>query len=143
MATKRGPKRGPGQPKAVGSAEELAELVDRFIAKNELDNSGGKVCPPDDYEFCKFVGISSSTLDNYRREEDKYPGYLAALKKLVDYREHYYLAAGLKNPKLAGVTNFALKQRKNGGYTDKQEINLEAKELKVITGEGMPEGSFE
>lgn len=136
--------RGPGQPKAIGSAEELASLIDKFIAENEAKNESGIVCPPDDYEVCKSLKISSSTLDNYfKGDEDTYPGYLGALKKLVQYREHYYVTAGMKNPKLAGVTNFALKQKKNGGYEDKPTLQVEARELTIKTGEGMPADAFE
>ena len=111
-------KRGPGQPRSVGSAEELENLVDLYIAKNTEDNRED-VIPPTDYDFCKFLGISSSTLANYRSDKDTYPGYLEALKKLVDYREQYFVTLSLKNPKAAGAAIFALKQGKNGGYQDK------------------------
>lgn len=136
-------KRGPGKPKSIGSAEELSNLLDSFIDESEEKYNSGIVCPPDDYTVCKFLSISSSTLDNYfKGDEDTYPGYLGALKKLVQYREHYYVRAGMVNPKLAGVTNFALKQKKNGGYEDRPTVQVEARELTIKTGDGMPKDSF-
>lgn len=131
-----------GKPRAVKSAEELERIVDEYILHNQ-DANRDDVVPPTDFDFCEFSGISPSTLDNYIRETEKYEGYLAALKKLFQYREQYFLAAGLKNPKLAGVTNFALKQRKNGGYEDRPTVQVEARELTIKTGEGMPKGAFE
>ena len=63
-------------------------------------------------------------------------------RKLFQYREQYFLAAGLKNPKLAGVTNFALKQRKNGQWEDRPTVQVEARELKIVQGDGMSGDSF-
>ena len=132
----------PGKPRAIESAEQLAQKVDEYIAKNTLDNETG-VVPPTDYDLCKFLGISSSTLNNYQRDVDTYPGYLEALKKLVDYREQYFVTLSLKNPKAAGAAIFALKQAKNGGYVDKPVVNVEARELTIKTGDGMPADAFE
>jgi len=134
--------RGPGKPRGIESAEKMAELVDLYISKNISDNQDGNISPPTDYDFCQFAGIGLSTLNDYLREEDTYKGYSAAFKKLIGYRENYFLSAGLKNPKLAGVTNFALKQRKNGGYEDRPTVQVEARELTIKTGEGMPKDSF-
>lgn len=134
--------RGPGKPRAIESAEQLSEKIDEYIAKNTRENENG-VVPPTDYDLCKFLGISSSTLNNYQRDVDTYPGYLDALKKLVDYREQFYVTLSLKNPKAAGAAIFALKQKKNGGYEDKPTMQVEARELKIITGEGMPSDAFE
>lgn len=136
-----GTKRGPGQPRKIQDAEALARVVDDYIIYNQEANKQD-IVPPTDYDFCKFAGIGSSTLDDYIRETDTYEGYSAVLKKLFQYREQYFLAAGMKNPKLAGVTNFALKQRKNGGYEDKPSVNIEARELKIVHGEGMKDDSF-
>ena len=137
------PKRGPGQPKAFENAEDFARAVEEYINYNISCNQGNDIKPPMDYDFCTYVGISPSTLDNYRRnQDDKYPGYLAEYKKLVQYREEYFMTAGMKNPKLAGVTNFALKQPKNGGYEDKPTVQVEARELKIVQGDGMSNDSF-
>lgn len=136
-------KRGPGKPKAFEDADAFARAVDDYINYNISCNQGNDIKPPMDFDFCTYVGISPSTLDNYRRnQDDKYPGYLAAYKKLVQYREQYFMSAGLKNPKLAGVTNFALKQPKNGGYEDKPTVQVEARELKIVHGSGMTDDSF-
>lgn len=134
-------KRGPGKPRAVKSAAELEKLVDDYIQHNQ-DANRVDLVPPTDYDFCEFSGISASTLDNYVRDTETYQGYLSVLKKLFQYRETYFLAAGMKNPKLAGVTNFALKQRKNGGYEDRPTVQVEARELTIKTGDGMPKDSF-
>ena len=67
-------KRGPGQPKANEDAEANARAVDDYNNFNISSNQGNDIKPPMDYDFCTYVGISPSTLDNYRRnQDDKYP----------------------------------------------------------------------
>jgi len=137
-----GTKRGPGQPRKIQDAEALARVVDDYINYN-ISRNENDINPPTDYDFCSFAGISSSTLDNYKKgDEDTYPGYLRALKKLTLYREQYFVKLSVTNPKAAGAAIFALKQPKNGGYMDKPVISVEARELKIVHGEGMKDDSF-
>lgn len=107
--------------------EELSVKIDEFIS---LVESGG-IDIPDDYSLSSFLGVSTVTLDKYfndglQEDRDKgdnntYKGYSLILKKIRDYREHWYSVQAIKNPKLTGHCAFALKQAKNGGWTDKQE----------------------
>ena len=133
-----------GRPRKVKSADEFSQKIDEYIQHNmQVNLSGDRIVIPTDYDLCSFLGIGSSTLDDYRREEDKYKGYSAALKKLVNYREQFLLDLAVSNPKAASVAIFALKQPKNGGYQDKPVVSVEAKELTIKTGDGMPKDSFQ
>lgn len=111
-------------PRKIKTAEELEEKVSKFI---ELVNSG-KIDKPTDYRLLEFLGVSADTLENWNNEKDKYIGYSAVLKKLERYREHYWLTRA-DDPKQSTFAIFNLKQKKNGGYTDKQEI--EHKDMKI------------
>lgn len=139
----QGQKRNPsGKPRKIKDAEHMAQIVDAYIEHNTACNLEA-VCIPTDYDFCEFAGIGASTLDDYRRETDTYPGYSAALKKLVDYREQFLLDLAVSNPKAASIAIFALKQKKNGGYEDKPSVQVEARELTIKTdGDGMNAESF-
>lgn len=121
----------------IRSAEELGEKILEFMDYcTETDTI------PTDYQLCKHLGISIDTLERYTREPDKYKGYAEQLKKLVTFREDWFLQQAQRNPKAATISIFALKQAKNGGYVDKPIVNVEAKELKVIT-DGVGNGAFD
>lgn len=112
------------RPRKIQTAEELDEKIREFI---ELVSSG-KIDKPTDYRLLEFLDISYTTLENWQNDTDNYKGYLDVLKKLERYREHYWLTVA-DNEKKATFAIFNLKQKKNGGYTDKQEI--EHKDLKI------------
>lgn len=112
------------RPRKIASAEELQEKISQFIKAIE----NGDIDKPTDYRLCEFLGVSPDTLENWNNEKDKYNGYSEALKKLELFREHYWLTVA-ENDKKATFAIFNLKQKKNGGYTDKQEI--EHKDLKI------------
>lgn len=76
---------------------------------------------PSDYMLCKFLMISPSTLERFRRGEeagDTYKGFDAPLKRLQQFREHRLLTMLERDPKAGTAAIFQLKQSKNGGYTD-------------------------
>ena len=112
------------RPRKITDAEELDTKVSKFI---ELVNSGA-IDKPTDYRLLEFLDVSADTLENWNNEKDKYIGYSAVLKKLERYREHYWLSRA-DDPKQSTFAIFNLKQKKNGGYTDKQEI--EHKDMKI------------
>ena len=133
-----------GRPRKIKSAEEFSQKIDEYIQQNmQVNLTGDKIVIPTDYDLCSFLGITSQTLWEYRTDEDKSKGSSYAIKKLVDYREQFLLDLAVSNPKAASVAIFALKQPKNGGYQDKPVVSVEARELTIKTGEGMPEGTFE
>lgn len=112
------------RPRKISTAEELSEKIREFIA---LVDSGA-IDKPTDYRLLEFLDISYTTLENWQNDTENYKGYLEALKKLERYREHYWLSVA-DNEKKATFAIFNLKQKKNGGYTDKQEI--EHKDMKI------------
>lgn len=121
----------------IQDAQELGKIIDGFCEMYE-----GQDEIPTDYRFCKYAGIDTNTLDRYRNEPDQYTGYGEELKKLVAFRADWYQQAAAKNPRLASMAIFALKQPHNGGYVDKPVVNVEAKELKIVT-DGVGEGAFD
>lgn len=130
-----------GRPRKIKDAADLARVVDDYINYNISCNQVDIVLPTD-YDFCTYVGIGHSTLNDYMRESEKYREYSAALKKLVDYREQFFATLAVRNPKAASAAIFALKQPKNGGYQDKPAVTVSARELKIITGDGITDDSF-
>lgn len=131
-----------GRPKSIRSADELAKKIDEYIAYNTKLNSDTKIVLPTDYDFCKYLGISSQTLWVYWNDRDTYKGYSDSLKKLVDYREQFLLNLAVNNSKAATLAIFALKQQKNGGYTDSPVLDVTAKELTIKTA-GIGKTPFE
>lgn len=115
------------------TVEDFEAVVDAFIAECEA----GNIPRPSDYRFCIFSGISSTTLSRYYNGdniEDNnniqgdnkgniYKGFGNALKKLIDYRADRLTGIAEDNPKAATAAIFQLKQKHNGGYTDKQTID--------------------
>jgi len=130
-----------GQPRRIKSAADFGKVIDNYIRKNREDNKQD-IKIPTDFDFCEFANISASTLDNYSRDTETYTGYLEQLKKLIRYREEFLLDLAVRNPKAASVAIFALKQKKNGGYEDRPTVQVEARELTIKTGDGMPKDSF-
>ena len=112
------------RPRKIETAEELGEKISQFIS---LCDSGA-IDKPTDYRLMEFLGVSYDTMERWVNEEDNYKGYAVELKKLEKYREHYWLTVA-DNEKKSTFAIFNLKQKKNGGYTDKQEI--EHKDMKI------------
>ena len=112
------------RPRKIASAEELGEKLTEFIKLVDT----GKIDKPTDYRLCEHLGVEYTTMERWVNDKDNYIGYADQLKKLELYREQFWLNKA-DDPKLATFAIFNLKQRKNGGYTDKQEI--EHKDLKI------------
>lgn len=111
-------------PRKIKDADELSKKISEFI---KLVDSG-VIDKPTDYRLIEFLGVSADTIENWNNDKDRYIGYSAVLKKLERYREHYWLNRA-DDPKQSTFAIFNLKQKKNGGYTDKQEI--EHKDMKI------------
>lgn len=111
-------------PRKIKDAIELENKVNEFI--NLCDK--GVIDKPTDYRLMEFLNVSHDTIENWNNDKEKYIGYSVVLKKLERYREHYWLTRA-DDPKQSTFAIFNLKQKKNGGYTDKQEI--EHKDLKI------------
>ena len=121
--------------KKIESPEKLEILIDSFIQEVKA----GNIPRPTDYNLVEFLGISASTLDRMQKGEDEedssanisYKGYDKPFKKLLMFREEFYLNQG------DTMAVFALKQKKNGGYTDRQQESKEPIKLNVtINGAG-------
>ena len=118
-----------GRPCKYKTGAEFSAAVDEFIAYSTQNN-----IRPTDYQITEYLKISPDTLERYSRkdtrdtrdiesiqDEDSIDnGYAAAVKKLVMYRQDWYLRHAETNPKLTSIDIFALKQPCNGGWTDKQ-----------------------
>lgn len=85
---------------------------------------------PDDLTFLDF--INTDIIDDEFEEEITTLEYdemvksadnAEAVSRLTKLREHYYLRQIQKEPKGQTGMIFALKQKKNGGYSDKHEVS--------------------
>ena len=122
-----------------GKPGEVEKLIDDFI-QFCTDNPDTM---PDDFSFCKFAGISITTLERWegRHEAEDTPTAehnnaifeenRRCLKKLYAYRTHWYASKGLENPKTIGLVAFALKQPRNGGWVDKQPENNAIQKIEI------------
>ncbi len=127
-----------GRKKKFQTVDEFGKAIADFI-QYSADNN----VIPTDYNLCKYLGIAYLTLYDYTtNKEDRYKGYANELKKLIAYRENYFLTLSLENPKAATPAIFALKQAKNGGYQDKPVVDISAKELTIVT-KGTGNDAFE
>ena len=106
---------------------------------------------PSDYELLEY--INSDIVDRFEDEEGveeitapelqellKAEENAAAVLKLQMIRENYYLKAMADDPKATTGAIFALKQPKNGGYSDKQEVSTEKKLTIKLEGVGADAG---
>ena len=104
------------KPRKVTDVDKFITYLDEFIKTCEQEH-----LKPSDYNLCKFLSVSQSTLDRYYKGEkagETYKGFDEALKTLISYREHYYSSMlDQKGSNVAGAI-IQLKQPKNGGYTD-------------------------
>lgn len=108
--------------KKIKTPQELDYLIDKYIEAVEA----GTYQYPTDYNLCKFLGVSPDTIERMRKGEDTYKGYAEPLKKLRLYREDFYLRRG------DTMAVFALKQRQNGGYTDKPVEDKAPQKIEVV-----------
>ena len=129
--TSNGDKNLGGRPCKYKTGAEFSAAVDEFIAYSTANN-----IRPTDYQITEYLKISPDTLERYSRKDTRDTrdtesiqgedsidnGYAAAVKKLVMYRQDWYLRHAEKNPKLTSIDIFALKQPCNGGWTDKQQV---------------------
>ena len=108
--------------------KKILELFEEY--KKERDNLN---LP---YEFSGVLtklGIIPETWDDYKAcnlnvegiTEDEIKGFKersSAVKKIESECASSLAAWGLQNPKSQAMAMFLLKQKRNGGYTDKQEF---------------------
>lgn len=137
-------------PRKYKTANDFATAVDKFIDYSTVNN-----IRPTDYQVCNYLGISVDTLERYAKIKssddnskdsnnkgvDNNRGYAESVKKLVMYRQDWYLRHAEANPKLAGVDIFALKQPCNGGWTDRQVIDTGggfAVDIRLSGADGKP-----
>ena len=120
-----------GRPCKYKTGAEFSAAVDEFIAYSTANN-----IRPTDYQITEYLKISPDTLERYSRKDTRDTrdtesiqgedsidnGYAAAVKKLVMYRQDWYLRHAETNPKLTSIDIFALKQPCNGGWTDRQQM---------------------
>ena len=106
--------------KKIASPEALEKLIQGFVNHCEIT---GEI--PDDYNLCKFLDISIPTLDRYYMGKDSYKGFDSPLKSLVAYREHRELKRAEEDPRQITGSIFRLKQKRWGGYTDRQDVSLD------------------
>ena len=114
-------KNSPARKTARGVYKEVDEIIS-YCQENDKMLS--------DFLLTEKLGISQKELDGWyddyfsgRTEETgvyKKVGYDDVVKKIIAYREHFLLQSGLDCSKTASIANFALRQRKNGGYQEKQ-----------------------
>lgn len=118
-----------GRPPKYETPEELDTKCQEYIA---LCKSQAKF--PDEAGMLLYCDISWDTKNRYENNEDnKYPGFAEVLKKYATIRESELVQELMRNPKGAGAYAFLLKQVKNGGYTDKQQIESNGKQSIEVT----------
>lgn len=104
------------KPRKVTDLDAFTKYIQEFIKTCEQEH-----LKPSDYNLCKFLSVSQSTLDRYYKGEKAgkaYTGFDDVLKNVISYREHYYSSMlDQKGTNVAGAI-IQLKQPKNGGYTD-------------------------
>ena len=141
-----------GRPRRYKTGDDLMSAVDDFI-KYSTDNH----IRPTDYQVCEYLHMSPDSLENYaKRDKESNTGdkdietesntkntYSAAIKKLVLYRQDWYLRHAETNPKLTSIDIFALKQPSNGGWTDRQQIDAGGALALNVSISGASGASFE
>ena len=141
-----------GRPCKYKTGAEFSAAVDEFIAYSTANN-----IRPTDYQITEYLKISPDTLERYSRkdtrdtrdiestqgEESIDNGYAAAVKKLVMYRQDWYLRHAETNPKLTSIDIFALKQPCNGGWTDRQQVDAGGALALNVSISGASGASFE
>lgn len=126
----RGEKEEMGRNRAVNTPDQWKNTVEAFIQYCEESQ-----CLPTDYELMQFASVSAATLNRYTSAQGNYSKYGAGSEALKKYREHVFLGAALaaKNPAAAV---FALKQEKNGGWTDLQTVKQDSTLKIQVAGVG-------
>ena len=102
-----------GRPKLFKNKEELQEKID--IYKQYLEDSDK---PPTIAGLAYYTGIDRQTLYNYKKDAE----FFGTIKRFVDWVIMTYEETAITNS--SGGVIFLLK---NYGYTDKQEIDINAK----------------
>lgn len=142
-----------GRQKAIRSAEDFAAKVLDFIGVCE-----SKEQSPTDYALWGFLGVTASEWDNLSRgldrdgkawpnksnseEERKKAEEMDrrqagdAVKKLVAFREDRLVKRLEEAKQVNGNTIFLLKQAKNGGYQDVQQVEAGGSVTVKIDGVG-------
>ena len=135
------PKKKVGKPRAVKDAEHFGELIDGFIQDISTRMHKDNTAIPDDYMLLRYIQgqtgrpIAITTLYDYRENKGgRYPGYAEEYKKIETFRAYFWNAKALANPKVTGFAAFALKQPKNGGWTDKQTVEVPEIKIKIAGG---------
>jgi len=109
------------------TAETLEDAVNAYFDKCEENGVF-----PDDAGMRLFLNISDRTEDNYMKDEELSPIFTRARSR----RESWLAQAISSEPKLAQGLSFLLKQKKNGGYTDRPDAGEPQKLIVELHGVG-------
>lgn len=108
--------------------KSIEKIYSKYKAEREkqglpLENAGVLVAlgiSPDAWEDYKNYDIDNTEITD--KERIAYTERKQTIKKIESECSQSLADYGLRNPKTAGLTVFLLKQKRNGGYTDKQEV---------------------
>lgn len=120
-------------PKRKYSPEELRAKVEEFLAECERKNT-----PPLLPQMLLYLGIGRSTMDRWcnPKDCDQADEYAEVFEFAQLNREGYLLARMVSDNKLAQGCLNALKQKENGGYTDRPVDSGETKVTINLMGVG-------
>lgn len=117
--------RGP-KPK-FETAEQFRKAVDKYFDYME---ELGKF--PDHAGMCIFLGLSQKTLEQYSLENNpNHDKYADTLEYAQSRRESWLSQRMAEDPKGANGYMNLLKQKKNGGFTDRPQQEQQRMELSI------------
>ena len=106
-----------GRPRTYKTGEEFYQAVESYL--NDCKDQG---VWPDEANMMLSIGIlSRSTLDRYEHDE-KDTRYKDALVRARAEREGWLSRHIVTDPKVTQGILFALKQPRNGGWIDRQQV---------------------
>ena len=114
-------------PRKYKTAESLKAAVDAYFAKFD---PATKDSIPTWADMADHLGITEQTIRNYG-DEDKYPGYLAAIKRAEGHFSTYWQRFGAAHPNLQSYAMFMLKQVRYGGFSDRPQDTGQAGEVTI------------
>ncbi len=124
------PKNPFGSPPKYATPEALDRNCRAYIELCSEQNAF-----PDEAGMLLFLKLPPATKARYEKNESgQYAGFAEVFKKYELLRESYLTRGMLADPKLAGACSFLLKQRKNGGYAEKQADGGDAPQIRVLIG---------
>ena len=121
------------RPRKIETAEDLQRNINAYF--DSVDNNNANPDNAKDYytwpDLLIFLGVTQTSADRWITDSEVYPGFKDIIEMAQLKIQAQLVKTALVDSKKTAISAFLLKQKHNGGYTDKPISAADSINVKV------------